>query len=260
MDRTTDGNHIVPPKGGSDGEIEMEIRRGVENGSGNETGKGPLKESADGNTRTGTEENVVQQTELYDNLAKKYAGRSGYDRYISEESKARGQRIAYARKKAGMSQAKLAEKIEVNQSTVAVYESGRVDPRCEGLAKIARACGCSADYLVGLVPYPEHVEEKSEPEEEKRAKKIARDFLNLDPLDQDICEALIRSMLETSRTGVEWPGKLCFVREDPKTGEIKMNPVWNYFRTRARSTDDSDGINNDSGVGYENNEESGENK
>ena len=56
-------------------------------------------------------------------------------------------KIKERRQKAGISQAKLAEKLHVLQSTVAMWETGRNMPSADKLPAMAAALGCSIDAL-----------------------------------------------------------------------------------------------------------------
>lgn len=58
-----------------------------------------------------------------------------------------GERIRLARKRAGLNQAALAERLGVTQPAVANWESGVHDPRRVVLAKLADALGTSLDWL-----------------------------------------------------------------------------------------------------------------
>lgn len=58
--------------------------------------------------------------------------------------------IKEARELAGLSQKELAEKIGVAPNTFHGYESGKHDPKSNLLADIARVCGVSVDFLLGL--------------------------------------------------------------------------------------------------------------
>lgn len=60
-----------------------------------------------------------------------------------------GERIKEARKKAGINQAGLAERVGVSQPTVANWESGIHDPRRVVIARIAEALGVSPEWLAG---------------------------------------------------------------------------------------------------------------
>lgn len=58
--------------------------------------------------------------------------------------------IREARERAGLSQKELAEKIGVAPNTFHGYESGKHDPKSNLLADIAKICGVSVDFLLGL--------------------------------------------------------------------------------------------------------------
>lgn len=49
--------------------------------------------------------------------------------------------LRQARRRAGLTQRELAEKVGVPQSTIGRIESGAMDPRTETLIKLLRACG-----------------------------------------------------------------------------------------------------------------------
>lgn len=61
-----------------------------------------------------------------------------------------GELIKNARNKAGLTQEKLAELLNVSISTVRGYEAGRRRPKLEGFQKIAEVCGVSARDLMGI--------------------------------------------------------------------------------------------------------------
>ena len=58
--------------------------------------------------------------------------------------------IKEARERTGLSQKELAEKIGVAPNTFHGYESGKHDPKSNLLADIARVCGVSVDFLLGI--------------------------------------------------------------------------------------------------------------
>ena len=70
--------------------------------------------------------------------------------------------IKEARERAGLTQAELAEQLVINAVTLSGYETGKHDPKSETLTNIARICGVSVDYLLGIeavdAPSPEAVE------------------------------------------------------------------------------------------------------
>ena len=70
----------------------------------------------------------------------------GYYKGLSGDEKPHG--IAAFRKIRGMTQAELAEKLEVARSHVAKWEAGENTPRAETLLKIAEILGTSVDDLI----------------------------------------------------------------------------------------------------------------
>ncbi len=60
-----------------------------------------------------------------------------------------GERIQTTRKENGFSQEQLAEMASLNRVTIAKYESGRIEPGAQALARIADALGVSIDHLLG---------------------------------------------------------------------------------------------------------------
>ncbi|QDZ93827.1 helix-turn-helix domain-containing protein [Bacillus altitudinis] len=61
-----------------------------------------------------------------------------------------GSRIRLLRKERKMSQDALAKKLNVNRSTVANYEVGRISPTMQILLELSNIFGVSADYLLGI--------------------------------------------------------------------------------------------------------------
>ena len=61
-----------------------------------------------------------------------------------------GQRLARLRKEQGLTQAELAERIGINQTSVSDYETSRLRLSDEMLARVALALKVSADTLLGL--------------------------------------------------------------------------------------------------------------
>lgn len=68
-------------------------------------------------------------------------------------------RIKEARERVGLSQKELAKILKIKPTTFNGYETGAHDPKSDVLARIAKACGTTVDYLLGL----ESVEEKEIP-------------------------------------------------------------------------------------------------
>ena len=59
-----------------------------------------------------------------------------------------GSRIAALRHGAGMSQAELAQRLQVSPSAIGMYEQGRREPSADTLVAMARTFGVSTDYLL----------------------------------------------------------------------------------------------------------------
>lgn len=62
-------------------------------------------------------------------------------------------KLALARKKSKLSQARVAKHIEVSPSAISAYELGEVTPSLENLIRLADLYRVSADYLLGI-SYP----------------------------------------------------------------------------------------------------------
>ena len=61
-----------------------------------------------------------------------------------------GERIKAARKKAGMTQKEVSEKLGISYQAYAQWELGTRNPKMINIEKIAKAIGCSPLYLYGL--------------------------------------------------------------------------------------------------------------
>lgn len=59
-----------------------------------------------------------------------------------------GPRIAVLRKEAGLSQAELAQQLNVSPSAVGMYEQGRREPPARMLVALAEIFGVSTDFLL----------------------------------------------------------------------------------------------------------------
>ena len=66
-----------------------------------------------------------------------------------------GPRIAALRRERGLSQAELAERIQVSPSALGMYEQGRREPSADTLVALARTLGVTTDFLLtGRVATP----------------------------------------------------------------------------------------------------------
>ncbi len=70
-----------------------------------------------------------------------------------------GNKLKHLRLKSGLTQAQLADKLNISASTVGMYEQGRREPDSHTLSKICRMLDASGDYILDL-----EEENKSDPE------------------------------------------------------------------------------------------------
>lgn len=61
-----------------------------------------------------------------------------------------GQRLKSLRMEKGITQIKLAEELNIDKSTIAKYETDKIEPSVSMLIVFVRYFGVSADYLLGL--------------------------------------------------------------------------------------------------------------
>lgn len=66
-----------------------------------------------------------------------------------------GENIRYLRKCAGISQAQLAERLEIKQASVSLWESGKTSPDRKYLVALSSLFGVSVDYLLSDIDLPE---------------------------------------------------------------------------------------------------------
>ncbi len=66
-----------------------------------------------------------------------------------------GARIAALRREAGMSQAQLAQALQISPSAVGMYEQGRREPSADTLVELSRIFSVSVDYILTGAPAPQ---------------------------------------------------------------------------------------------------------
>ena len=70
-----------------------------------------------------------------------------------------GARIAALRKESGLSQAELAQRLQISASAMGMYEQGRREPSAQMLVSLAQTLGVTTDYLLTGIPAPEQRED-----------------------------------------------------------------------------------------------------
>ena len=63
-----------------------------------------------------------------------------------------GTRIAALRREAGLSQAELAQRLQVSPSALGMYEQERREPSMQTLVRLSRELGVTTDYLLTGTP------------------------------------------------------------------------------------------------------------
>lgn len=69
-----------------------------------------------------------------------------------------GERIRIAREKAGLTQEKLAKRLNIGKRTLINYENGRTEPTLSLLMKIANICNVDYNWLLALEKKEELIE------------------------------------------------------------------------------------------------------
>lgn len=104
-----------------------------------------------------------------------------------------GARIARYRKERGLSQAELAERLEVSQNLISAYEVGKVRIGADTIVALARTFKVSADELLGL-KHPPH-------DEVLPSRRLLRRLARFDSLPRRRQDALLQTIdavLQTS--------------------------------------------------------------
>lgn len=77
-----------------------------------------------------------------------------------------------ARKRAGLTQAQVADRINVGRTTYVKYETGVIEIPCESLIKISKVLNTSIDYIVGNSDNPFMIEKSTEMKEKELILKL----------------------------------------------------------------------------------------
>ena len=86
-----------------------------------------------------------------------------------------GERIKELRKRDGLTQVKLAERINSTQNCIVKYEKGQSDPSTETLRLLALAFDTTTDYLLGMSDAPVSRKSQALPEFSK-IMEVTADF------------------------------------------------------------------------------------
>lgn len=127
--------------------------------------------------------------------------------------------IREARETAGISQKDLAARIGVAPSTFNGYEMGNHDPKSELLIKIARECGVSVDFLLGV---DRSSNEESAPSLTDEALDIAKRYDTATPVIKNV----VKAVLAAGETGEEPESTLAEVIPTPRK-KTKVVPLFN---------------------------------
>ena len=104
-----------------------------------------------------------------------------------------GAKLRKARKDAGLSKERVAERAEIGPRYLAAIESGAKTPSVEVLCRIVRAIGISAD----IIAYPEVVSSESEDAQ------LVRLIHSCDVRDRGAVKAMINALLDSKGTNDE---------------------------------------------------------
>lgn len=134
-------------------------------------------------------------------------------------------RIEELRKKRGMGQKELAEKIETSQQAISLYERGDREPKLETWQKLANFFGVSVPYLQGIEAYSENDIFKIMQDSYKHGTKgktyTVNGVINLDlsdvlirgAIDQLMLVRSVSSYLENKKRGAK-PSKIKISQND----------------------------------------------
>lgn len=104
-------------------------------------------------------------------------------------------RIEELRKKRGMGQKELAEKIETSQQAISLYERGDREPKLETWQKLASFFGVSVPYLQGIEAYSENDIFKIMQDSYKHGTKVKNYTVN-GVINLDLSDVLIRGAID----------------------------------------------------------------
>ena len=151
-------------------------------------------------------------------------------------------RIKEARELAGLSQRRLAELISVNNSLIALMETGKRNPTPRTLRDIANVCGVRLEWLRdGELPM--RPEESDSDDSASILDELAREY-HLSDLDRIVVEAFL-SLPEQYREGVVRYAEMIAERireEDERKGEaLKQSYILEQREKRSSASSTGSG-------------------
>lgn len=106
-----------------------------------------------------------------------------------------GSRISELRRKRNLTQADLADRLNMSTSSIAMWEVGKRDPDSEKLTELANFFNVTTDYLLGLSS--EHSSPKTEPQNvEPEIRAIQRAAKNMTQTDKKKMLNMIKAAFE----------------------------------------------------------------
>lgn len=100
-------------------------------------------------------------------------------------------RLKQLRENASLTQYELAKKLNLTQSTIAYYESGKKMPTLENAKIIAELFNISLDYLLGLSDIQNKESIKKQNKIDSSSDEISKEIRNLSPESQEELKKLI---------------------------------------------------------------------
>lgn len=101
------------------------------------------------------------------------------------------------REKAGISQATLAEAIEVSQQAINKYENTNTEPDITALIKIANYFNTSVDYLIGNSTVDHKIEKVTGSDLNDAELEVMEDYRNVN----EYCKGIIKDTLKAFKSG-----------------------------------------------------------
>ncbi|WP_258359981.1 helix-turn-helix domain-containing protein [Moorella sulfitireducens] len=105
-----------------------------------------------------------------------------------------GERLAALRKEKALTQAEVARRLNMGQSTIAMYERNKRSPDAETLQKLADFFQVSIDFLLGRVDYPHLVSYEQQEEKQRKTTLFLKEPCGRTFLADPLLEALFKHL------------------------------------------------------------------